>query len=128
MPHRFASGALLGHVYTLEDGSAVRLRLARSSDARAIGELLERHGLDHGELDVARLVQFDPRRRYVLCATRLVASREVLLGVGTIALEAGSAAQPDLLIVDQAAADEPARLLRQALIGCATGVSRSRVA
>ena len=116
MAERFESGALLGHVYTLRGGLPVRLRLARSSDAPAVRALLERQGRT-GDLEPARLVHFDPRRRYVLCATGLVDKTEVLLGVGAISLD--GAREPDLLVVDAERRAEVTELLRGALVACA---------
>ena len=123
MAESFEAGALLGHVYTLPDGLPVRLRLARSSDAPGVRRLLddERSGLEPG-----RLVHFDPRRRYVVCATGLVDGRETLLGVGAIRLDDGTA--PDLLVVDGRQPQELTDLLRCALESCAEAVTRARAA
>jgi hypothetical protein len=125
MASDFESGALLGHVYTLENGLPVRLRLARSSDAQAIKALLERHDLDSSFVQIAGLVHFDPRRRYVLCATGLVGSSEQLLGLGSI--EVGGD-EPDLLLVEASIAAELGSLLRPALVGLANAAGRSHAA
>ncbi|HTX33256.1 MAG TPA: hypothetical protein VMD09_17890 [Solirubrobacteraceae bacterium] len=117
MPKSFEPGALLGHVYTLGGGLLVRLRLARSSDAPAIKRLLEEQGRGGSDFEIARLVHFDPRRRYVVCATGLVDSTEVLLGVGAIGLD--GVIEPDLLIVDGQCPEQVAELLRTALVACA---------
>jgi hypothetical protein len=124
MARDFESGALLGHVYTLRSGLPVRLRLARTSDATAIRHLLERSGYTGSDLEPARLVHFDPRRRYVLCATGLVEKTETLLGVGAISLEAGG--EPDLLLVAEEQPQELRELLAHALVACAH--SRARAA
>jgi hypothetical protein len=116
MAKSFATGALLGHVYTLGDGLPVRLRLARSSDAAAIKALLARQG-QTGDLDVARLVHFDPRRRYVLFFIGLVDATETLLGVGAISLD--GATEPELLVTEAQRAQELSELLRRALLACA---------
>jgi hypothetical protein len=123
MAETFESGALLGHAYTLAGGLAVRLRLARSSDAPAIMRLLQSHGLAHSELEPARLVHFDPRRRYVLCATGLVNSTETLHGVGAIDLD--GSAEPELLLVAHAQPPEVAGLLRRALVASAHARARA---
>lgn len=117
MAETFASGALLGHVYTLRDGLPVRVRLARSSDAAALERLLEVHGFGGADLDLAGLVHFDPRRRYVLCATGLVDSTERLMGVGVITRD--GATTPEMLLVDEEHADEVAPLLRRSLVRAA---------
>jgi hypothetical protein len=122
----FESGALLGHIYNLQDGLPVRLRLARSSDARAIRQLLEAQGLESAELDLARLVYFDPRRRYVLCATGLLDSTERLLGVGAITFD--GATTPELLLVHEEHAAEVAPLLTGSLVRAAEILGRSRAA
>lgn len=135
MAEGFESGALLGHVQPLADGSCVRLRLARSSDVRAIAELLARQGLDASDLRAARLVHFDPRHRYVLCVTGLVDSSERLLGVGAIELGDPPATEPELVIAEpELVITEPERrhelhrLLSESLIRCAQSIARSRVA
>ena len=124
MEGSFFPGALLGHVYELDDGTNVRLRLARGSDTHAVRELLEG---DRQDLSVARLLHFDPRREYVLCATALLDGRETLLGVGAIKLD-GEGAEPDLLVMGEQAGEQLHRLLRDALAGTARSISRSRAA
>lgn len=124
MADSFTLGALLGHVYPLDDGSCVRLRLARSSDIEAVRDLLSGRGL---ELDAARLVHFDPRRSYVICATALIDGTEQLVGIGAIALD-GDAAAPQLLIVEDDHAGEVAPLLGRALIRTVELIDRSRAA
>lgn len=124
MPESFTPGALLGHVYELDDGTCVRLRLARGSDIRALRELLER---DSQDLSVARLLHFDPRREYVLCATALLDRRETLLGIGAIKLD-GEGTEPDLLVINDRAGEQLRSLLRDALIATASSVGRSSAA
>jgi hypothetical protein len=128
MVGRFESGALLGHVYTLEDGSCVRFRLARSSDALAIRDLLNEAGVDPSPLSVAELVHFDPRRRYVVCATALVNSTERLRGIGAIELGTGEPPEPTLLVVLDPPGDALKQLLIEALAGAATVLGRPRAA
>jgi hypothetical protein len=116
----------LGHLYTLRDGTRVCLRLARSSDIPAVRELLADRGLDLAALELTRLVHFDPRRRYVVCATSLLESSETLLGLGAIDLE--DAAEPDLLVVREGHSSDLGKLLTQALVGAASRLGRSRAA
>jgi hypothetical protein len=123
MAEGFELGGLLGHVYTLDDGAAVRIRLARSSDAPAVTALLQRAGRNAADFEVARLVHFDPRRRYVLCVTGLVDSTETLLGVGSIARE--DAAEPGLLVMGGDHADQLRDLLGRALIASAAAHLRA---
>jgi hypothetical protein len=121
-------GALLGQLYQLDDGSRVRLRLARGSDLPAIIELAQREEFELDRLQIARLVHFDPRRRFVVCATGLVDSAETLLGIGAIALDGDRSALPEILIVEQRYREELGQLLTSALIGAAHASSRSRAA
>jgi hypothetical protein len=120
--------SLLGHLFELDDGCRVRLRLARGSDLPAIIELLRRGGLELDRLQIARLVHFDPRRSYVVCATGLVDSAEKLLGVGAIVLDGDRGALPDVLVVDHRYQDELSQLLTRALTGAAHAMGRSRAA
>ena len=123
-----ASGLLLAHSYPLAGGDRVRLRLARQRDAEGIRELLKREGRDAGELDIARLIRFDPRRMFVICATRLIEAREVVIGVGAIALGEAATAEPDLLVVDQQRGAGIEDLVRGALVSRALAASRPRAA
>ncbi len=123
MAEGFELGGLLGHVYPLDERAAVRIRLAHSSDAPGVKALLQRAGRNAADLEVARLVHFDPRRRYVLCVTGLVNSSETLLGVGSIALE--GAAEPELLVVAEDHADQVRELLQRALMASAAAHSRA---
>jgi hypothetical protein len=120
----FLPGALLGHAYELNDGMAVRLRLARASDVQALRDLLER---DSRPLSAAELLRFDPQREYVLCATALLDGHETLLGIGSIGLD-DEATEPALLVTDDRAGDGLRRLLSDALVGTATTITRARAA
>jgi hypothetical protein len=124
----FDGHPLLGDSYALDGGLRVGLRLARSSDAASIRELLERLGLDREDLQAARLVHFDPRRRCVLCATSLIGASETLVGVGAIELDPDRAAVPDTLIVDGQQRAGLAELLTSVLLARASAVARSRAA
>ena len=97
MARSFDPGALLGGSFTLDDDVRVRLRLARSSDSAMIRDLVARVG-SRRELQLARLVHFDPRHRAVICATALIDSTETLVGVGAIDLD--GTGEPEVVIVD----------------------------
>ena len=112
--------------YALERGPRVRLRLATTRDAAAIRALLERQGIEAEEVEIARLVRSDPRRRLVICATALIGSAESLGGIGAIDLDGGG--EPDTLYVDDSLSDELAELLSRALIGRAAAIRASRAA
>ena len=107
----------MGTSYPIRGGYRVRLRIARTSDASSIRALLERLNLGPADLEVARLVQFDPRRRCVLCATALIDGSETLVGVGAVDLDGPVSGVPDTLIVDAPLADELPGLLTAALAG-----------
>lgn len=121
----FDPGALLGTSFALGDGLRVRLRLARSSDSALIRALVARAETRPEDLELARLVQFDPRRRVVICATGLIDGSETLVGVGAVELDGSD---PEVLIVD-AAHDEPlSELLTAALAGRAGAAADARAA
>ena len=128
MSDRVETGFPLGRLHRLGDGNGVRLRLARSSDVPLIADLLTREGRDLDRWELARLVHFDPRRRYVVCAAGLVDSIETMLGFGAIELDGGGGAKPDVMVIDERYRAELEDLLTGALVGAATGISRSRVA
>ena len=138
MVSRPAPSPLLGQTFPLADGVSVRLRLAHFSDWPAIAQLMTHESVDvsPGAPDARRLVQFDPRRCYVLCACALIDSAERLVGVGAIDLTADGAGEPDLLIVDPelATTTDPqvsealTGLLWGALVGAAQAAARGRAA
>lgn len=108
----------MGHALLLGSGVCVRLRLVHFSDVRAIGELIAKHGPPADNLAAERLVQFDPRRRYVVCAMALIDGAERLVGLGAIDL-ASRPAEPEVLIFDPEVGDELPRLLGQVLCAAA---------
>jgi hypothetical protein len=138
MASAFNSGPLLGQTFPLADDVRVSLRLAHYSDRQRIAGLLERHGSDRqGDgVQAGRLVQFDPRRRYVLCACALIEGSERLVGVGAIDLDADPVAEPDLIVIDSelgdAVSDQVSEaltgLLWGALVGAAQAAARARAA
>jgi hypothetical protein len=127
MPAPFDRGPLLGHSFVLGDGFRVRLRMARSSDLMPIRALLERRrGGDRVELEP--LVQFDPRRRCVICATALIDSAETLVGVGSIDLDEQGDSTPDVVLVDEQHASATSELLVEALRIRAAHAAEARAA
>jgi hypothetical protein len=91
--------------------------MVQSRDVIAIRALLERQGLDVDELELARLVRFDPRRRAVICASALVGLTETIVGIGAIDLDA---LMPDTLLVDDELTDGLRELLSTALLSRAS--------
>ena len=85
--------------HPLENGPRVRLRLASRLDARAVADLMARRGLYASELEISRMLAFDPMRRVVLCAFAPIDGQETLVGIGAIDLD--GATDPDTLVVDE---------------------------
>lgn len=81
----------------LPDGTRARVRLPHRSDRAALRALHERLGLPAGDLELARALRFDPRRRVVACLTVWDGGCERLLGYGAIDV---GAAEPETLVVD----------------------------
>ena len=66
----------------------MRLRLVQRRDEPAIRALLaQRAATSIEDLDVMRIVRFDPRRRAVICATTAGWRTETLVGLGAIELD-----------------------------------------
>ena len=105
--------------------------MARPGDAAAIRRLLEsRDGAlpGSGELELRRLINFDPRQRCVLCATALIDRGERVIGVGSIELGRETPAGPEALVIDPQAPEGLSRLLSGALVGRAAVLARARAA
>lgn len=119
---------MLARSHELQDGLRVRLRMPLLRDAPAIGELLRSQDGNHEELEMVRLVRFDPRRRVVICATALLDSRETILGVGAIDLDTSELASPEVLVVDGERAPGLDELLERALLARAALMVRGRAA
>ena len=88
----------LRRTFPVPGGPPVRLRLAGPSDRAPMLGLLQARGLRADELDVRRLLAFDPARRHVLCALAPLDGAEVLAGIG--AIDFGAEA-PDVLVIDE---------------------------
>lgn len=103
---------LLHHTTTLADGARVRLRLPHAGDRPGLHALHARLGVAADELELARAVRFDPRRRAVACATAWHGAAETIVGYG--AIDNGADA-PDLLVCDDGLAPGVRDLLADAL-------------
>jgi hypothetical protein len=121
-------GALLARYYTLPRGPRVCLRLVRRRDADGIRRLCERAGLPLDQLELARLVSFDPGTQIVLCGTALIDSAETVVGIGVIELGEGRELVPRLVVADPERTEGLARLLHDALVGHARLLVRARAA
>ena len=119
MPSPFA------RTHPLPGGPPVRLRLARRSDAPAVRDLLAGRGIAASEVEIARLLAFDPAARAVICACAPVDGRETVVGIGAIDLKAGG--EVDTLVIDEARTDGLGELLGEVLQRRAEGHA-SRVA
>ena len=111
----------------LDDNFRVRLRMARSSDIVPIRALVARTPAAR-ELELTQLVQFDPRRRCVICATALIDSAETLVGVGAIDIDGDATAEPDTLLVADEHAEQIAELLAATLSSRAAEAAQARAA
>jgi hypothetical protein len=126
MVERHVPGALLAHYHRLPRGPRVCLRLARRRDLTGISDLYDRVGTAVHPLSLARLVSFALHAQLVLCATALVDSTEMVVGVGAIELARPDA--PTLVVVDEAQTEGLAELLTDALMAHATALAQARVA
>lgn len=104
----------LTRTYPLPAGPRVRLRLARRGDRAAVRSLLAERGVAASDLDVSRLLTYDPLRRVVLCAFAPVDGAETLVGIGAIDLADG--AEPDTVVVDERLTDGLGELLGDVLV------------
>lgn len=103
---------LLDTHITLPSGDRVRLRLPQGRETTGVGALLLRLGLNPDDVDVRRVLRFDPRRRAVVCATLWTADGEVLVGLGGLTYLDGHV---DLLITDEELAPGLAEALHDVL-------------
>ena len=117
----------LGQILLLRSGACVRLRLAHFSDIGAIAELIRRYGASGRDLSAEGFVQFDPRRRYVVCALALIDGAERLVGLGAIDLVAAPA-EPEVLIFDPEVGEDLAGALNQVLCAAAEATARGHAA
>ncbi len=88
--------------------------MVQPRDGSAIRAFLAGQGLALDQLELARLLRFDPRCRAVICASTLVGVREAVIGLGGIDLDSQS---PDLVLVDAEREDALRALLTGALCG-----------
>jgi hypothetical protein len=88
----------LRRTFPVPGGPAVRLRLAGPSDREAVTALLARRGVDARDLELQRILAFDPTRRHVLTAFAPIEGQDTLVGLG--AIDNGEDA-PDILVVDE---------------------------
>ncbi len=95
--------------------------MVQPRDSSAIRAFLAEQGLGIDELELARWLRFDPRRRAVICASALMEGREAIVAVGGIDLDRST---PDTLVV----AEDSERALRALLVGALGGRARMHAA
>ena len=103
----------LRRTFPVPGGPPVRMRMAGPSDRPLVAGRLERRGLAPDDIDVRRMLAFDPARRHVLCALAPHDGGEVLAGLG--AIDFGEDA-PDVLVVDDRFAPGLGELLGRVLM------------
>ena len=104
---------MFDRTFPLPAGPRVRIRLAVRSDRPAVVRLLLERGVECSDLDVQRLLRFDPARRRVACALAPIDGRETLVGIGAIDLAPDAVV--DTLVVDERLTDGLGRLLADVL-------------
>ena len=87
-------GALLASTHELDDGSRVRLRLARPTDLERIESFLETTDADE---PARRFAFYDPRERLTLAATMPSEGGEEIAGIAEVALT-DRAADPGIVV------------------------------
>jgi hypothetical protein len=97
------SAPVFTRTFALPSGPRVRLRLAQPADRERIACLLRERGVEASDLDIRRLIAYEPSTRRVACAFAPVDGRETLVGVAAIDLEPG--ATVDTLVIDERLTD-----------------------
>ena len=76
--------------------------------------LLGQRGVEASDLELERLLRYEPRRRIVICAMAPIRGAETVVGVGAIDLDA--AAEPETIVVDERLTDGLGPLLAEVLM------------
>jgi hypothetical protein len=104
---------LLTSAHRVRNGLRVRLRYPHTRDGAALAALCARLGAACDELELRRLLSFDPRRRRVIFAVGWLDGVERLVGAATTPHDGDPT--PDVLLADEALAPGVGDLLRSAL-------------
>lgn len=107
------TGAMLSRSYALPAGPRVRLRLVHRSDLPGIRRLLEQRDVAADEIQLHRLVAYNPREHVVICATAFIGGQETLVGVAACALS--ECHEIETIVVDERLTEGLAQLLAAAL-------------
>lgn len=97
------SAPVFTRTFALPGGPRVRLRLAMPRDAERVACLLRERGIEASELEVRRMLTYDPSRRRVALAFAPLEGRETLVGLAAIDLAPD--AEVDTLVVDERLTD-----------------------
>ena len=137
-PRLVDPGAMLSTTHELDDGSRVRLRLTRPSDARPVRDFLERLSPETSarrflapspqglEAAVHRFTFYDPRERMVIAATTPVDGRERIVGLADAAFLATGLAEIGVVVGDESQGQGCGKVLSEAIasVALARGATR----
>jgi acetyltransferase len=122
---------MLSTTHELEDGSRVRLRLARPTDARLVRSFLERLSPETrtrrfltptpavSEATVRHFTFYEPRERLILAATMPFEGSERIVGLADAAFLATGLAEIGLVVGDEAQGQGLGKLLSEAVASVA---------
>ena len=122
---------MLATTHELEDGSRVRLRLTRPTDARMVRSFLERLSADTRtrrflaptpavtESTVRHFTFYDPRERLILAATQPVDGRERIVGLADAAFLATGLAEIGVVVDDASQGQGVGKVLSEAVASVA---------
>ncbi|HEY0633339.1 MAG TPA: GNAT family N-acetyltransferase, partial [Thermoleophilaceae bacterium] len=124
-------GAMLATAHLLDDGSRVRLRLTRPTDAAHVRAFLE--GLspetrtrrflaptpEVSDATVRHFTFYDPRERMILAATMLVEGSEAIVGLADAAFLATGLAEIGVVVDDDAQGQGLGKVLSEAVASVA---------
>lgn len=103
---------MLARAHELESGLAVRLRLARPTDAQRVREFLERQSAETlarrfftampriSDATVRHFTYYDPREALIVAATALIDGQEEIVGLADIVLLATGLAEIGVIVDD----------------------------
>lgn len=97
---------------TLSSGLRLRLRMPQRFDTARLRALFERTGLLADDLQISRVLRFDPRERVAVVATALVGRSEEIVG---LAVSDRFAETADLVLGDEVQAPGVSAFLQDAL-------------
>ena len=109
---------MFNRTFALPSGPRVRIRLATRADRTAVARLMADRGVVVSDLEVLRLLTYDPTRRRVACALAPVDGRETLVGIAAMDLRPD--AEVDTLVVDERLTDGLGEVLTGVLAGRAS--------